>query len=286
MGISVFASDEKEPKIVENNEQNSILVKIEEDDYSSKANKSNFIGVHYTKSNNKWRTQRRSKNEKKMIYNGTYKDEETAARASDTVARKLIASGEKGHKLNFLDDDTEVNPETERENYFGVRYNKQRQTWCASRWSKGINKTFHNGTYKDEETAAHASDTLARKLIANGEKGHTLNYPDDETVVYREKTSNYIGVSYITRDSIWRAERWSKIGNKVVYNGSYKDEKTAAHASDTLARKLIENGEKGHKLNFPDDDTEVRLESQKRKRKRPANFENSQKCGRLLDKFE
>merc|ERR1712098_944913 len=106
---------------------------------------------------------------------------------SDTLARKLIANGEKGHKFNFPDDKTEVYPETEREKYFGLFYNNRDARWCACRYSKNEKKNFHNGRYKDEETAAHASDTLARKLIANGEKGHQLNFPDDGTEVYPEK---------------------------------------------------------------------------------------------------
>merc|ERR1712098_361031 len=101
----------------------------------------------------------------------------------------------------------------------------------------------------DEETAAHASDTLARKLVANGEKGHKLNFPDEHTEVYPEEvkvSSNFIGVTYSKRDARWVAQRRSKNEKKVVHNGTYKDEETAAHASDTLARKLIANGEKGH----------------------------------------
>ena len=39
--------------------------------------------------------------------------------------------------------------------------------------------------------------------------------------------------------------------------GSYKNEEMAAYASDALAKKLMDNGEKTHKLNFPDDNTEV-----------------------------
>ena len=45
--------------------------------------------------------------------------------------------------------------------------------------------------------------------------------------------------------------------NKVVYYGLYDNEQTAAHASDTLARQLMKNGELNLKLNFPDDNTEV-----------------------------
>ena len=74
--------------------------------------------------------------------------------------------------------------------YFGVGYYKRTETWVAQRHSKIKNKTFHNGYYKDEETAAHASDTLARKLIENGEKDHKLNFPDDHTEVYAEVTGN------------------------------------------------------------------------------------------------
>jgi len=126
-----------------------------------------------------------------------------------------------------------------------------------------------NGFYNDEETAAHASDTLARKLMKNGEKGHRLNFPDDETEVYPEKTlsSQYIGVSYNVKRSRWRAYRRSKPESKTAYNGSYKNEEMAAHASDNLARKLMASGEYGHKLNFPNDCTELFAESH-RKRKR------------------
>ena len=46
----------------------------------------------------------------------------------------------------------------------------------------------YNGRYDNEETAAHASDTLARKLMSNGEQGHKLNFPDDDTKVFPEVT--------------------------------------------------------------------------------------------------
>merc|ERR1712098_630264 len=100
-------------------------------------------------------------------------------------------------------------------------------------------------------------DTLARKFLANGEKGHKLNFPGDNTEMY---TENYIGVIFQKRDLTWRVMRWSKSGKKNICNGTYKNEETAAHASDTLARKLIASGEKGHKLNFSYDDTDVHPE--------------------------
>ena len=135
-----------------------------------------------------------------------------------------------------------------------------------------------NGSYDNEVTAAHASDTLARKLIANSEEGHNLNFPNDDSEVFPEKvtqrqksyfknyncltfektfSSQFVGVVYDATTSKWRANRKSKHEKKTVCNGCYDNEETAAHASDTLARKLTVNGEQGHKLNFPNDDSEV-----------------------------
>merc|ERR1712098_38670 len=104
------------------------------------------------------------------------------------------------------------------------------------------------GHYDDEETAARASDTLARKLMKNGEQTLKLNFPEDDTEVYQEKkktSSKFIGVikSFNKKESNWRAERWSKSENKTLFNGHHDDEETAAHASDTLARKLMKSGE-------------------------------------------
>jgi len=67
--------------------------------------------VSYNKKESKWRVQRRSKSENNVLSNGCYDNEETAARASDTLARKLIKSGEQNHKLNFPDDHNEVRAE-------------------------------------------------------------------------------------------------------------------------------------------------------------------------------
>merc|ERR1712098_438696 len=163
----------------------------------------------------------------------------------------------------------------------GVTYNKRDAIWRAQRWGKNENKTVYNGhNYKDEKTAAYASDILARKLITNGEKGHKINFPDDDIGVFSKKKTNYIGVGYNKRGKKWRAQRYSKNEHKQIFNGCYKDEETAAHASDTLARKLIATGDKGHKLNFPDD-----TENQTNKRKRPKDFQTSQSYGISLDKF-
>merc|ERR1712098_328586 len=86
-----------------------------------------------------------------------------------------------------------------------------------------------------------------------------------------KKSSKFIGVSYHKYLLKWKAYRWSKNEKKVAGNGLYKDEETAARASDTVARKLMKNGERKLRLNFPDEHTEVYPENQK-KRKRPKEY--------------
>merc|ERR1712098_275788 len=241
-------------------------------EYDKKTTTSEYIGVTYR--NLKWHVQRYNKNEKKNVYYGSYDNEETAAHASDTLARKFMTKGEQGHKLNFPDDHTEVHHEEkiQTSEHIGVRYRNSK--WYAQRWSKNEKKLVYYGCHDNEETAAHASDTLARELLDNGEQGHKLNFIDDQIEVHPEKifTSQYIGVTY--NNSKWHAQRWSKNEKTNVYYGSCENEETAAHASDTLARILMSKGEQGHKLNFPDDHTEVQPKFQKKKRKRHHNFQD------------
>merc|ERR1712058_217688 len=99
--------------------------------------------------------QRRNKN-KKDVYNGYYDDEETAAHASDTLARNLMNTGEQNHRLNFPDDHIEVHPKQFTSKFIGVSYYEKKSKWYAQRWSKGGNVRMYNGCYDDEETAAHA----------------------------------------------------------------------------------------------------------------------------------
>merc|ERR1712098_785279 len=151
--------------------ENSIVVKIEEDGHAKVNKKSVYFGVTFDGNTSNWKAQRRSKSENKILYNGHYDDEETAAHASDTLARKLMKNGEQNHKLNFPDDDTEVYPQKKRTSsaYIGVSYIGSYKTWNVQRCSKAENKMVCNGSYKAEKTAAHASDALARKLMVNGE---------------------------------------------------------------------------------------------------------------------
>jgi len=275
--IAGHASDTLARKLMENGEQEHKLnfPGDHTEMHPETTFTSEYIGVSYI--NLKWRVARWSKNEKKKIYYGWYDNKETAAHASEPLTRKLMENGEQSHKLNFPDDHTEVHPEEkiQTSEYIGVTYRDLK--WRVRRWSKNEKKNFFNGSYDNEKTAAHASDTLARKLMTKGEKGHKLNFPDDHFEVHAEEkiqTSEYIGVRY--KLSKWLAQRWSKNEKKMVHYGSYDNEETAAHASDTLARKLMTKGEQGHKLNFPDVHIEMHPEKfQKKKRKRHDNFQDN-----------
>merc|ERR1712098_785458 len=114
-------------------------------------------------------------------------DEETAAHASDTLARNLMKNGEQNFEINFSDNDAEVYPGRSSSRYIGVSYSKVTRQWQVKRWSKSEKKQAHNGWYRDENTAAHASDSLARTLMASGEQNHKLNFPDDIREVFPEK---------------------------------------------------------------------------------------------------
>jgi hypothetical protein len=253
---------------------------VENDTKPSRESK--YIGAIYKQTKSKWEAHRWSTNEKKLVYRGYYNNEETAARASDNLARNLMKNGEKGHMLNFPDDDTEVSvdEETVSSIYFGVHRLKRNNPWTARRWSKKKRKMMYNGTnYKDEEAAAYASDTLARKLMECGEHHHKLNFPENYIEVNaKQKFSKYIGVYYQQKRKTWQTQRYSRNEKKNVCYGYYKNEEIAAHASDTLARKLIANGERGHMFNFPNDDTEVHREKKNRfyrgqLQRKPVNME-------------
>merc|ERR1712098_778689 len=115
-------------------------------------------------------TRRWSKSENKKLFNGHYDNEETAARASDTLARQLMKNGEQTLKLNFPEDQTEIYKQEKKTSskFIGVSFNRTKSKWGVQRQSN--NKTLFNGRYDDEETAARASDTLARKLMKSGEQ--------------------------------------------------------------------------------------------------------------------
>jgi hypothetical protein len=153
----------------------------------------------------------------------------------------LISRGEQGHKLNFseeADEDLHFEP-------IGVAYDTNREKWRAYRWSSKERKKIEHGWYSDEETAAHASDYLARKLIADGSQGHELNFPD----------TNETFVPYIKAQAMFPDDYAEVYPEKP--DDYFKDAKTEALASDTLAKQLLKNYDYGNKLIFPEDDTEV-----------------------------
>jgi hypothetical protein len=96
------------------------------------------------------------------------------------------------------DEHAKIHKKEKSSKYIGVTFNVKARKWYVKRQSKHEKKVIDNGCYENEETAARASDNLARKLMENSKQKLKLNFPDDNIEVYQEKskTSKYIGVSY------------------------------------------------------------------------------------------
>jgi hypothetical protein len=111
-------------------------------------------------------------------------------------------------------------------------------------------------TKNEAESTAKSLENIKEKLTENP----ILVKIEEDECAKGKTASDFIGVTYNMyegRTPKWRAQRWNKSEKKKYYNGYYDDEKTAARASDTLARTLMKRSDQNLKLNFPDDETEV-----------------------------
>jgi hypothetical protein len=169
----------------------------------------------------------------------------------------------------------------------GVSWHRQRRKWTAEIHYDG--KVQHLGCFDDEHEAARVVDTAARRL--RGEDAHggrsggrnwwRLNFPTDREVKRaqdrgallteedkaaaaaaseRQGPSEFVGVSWNKQCRKWEAR--IKFDGKIQHLGRFDDEREAATAFDTAARRM--RGEDAHggrsgrpgrqlRLNFPSD---------------------------------
>jgi hypothetical protein len=169
--------------------------------------------------------------------------------------------------------------------FVGVSWFKKNHRWAATISHDG--KKQHLGYFDDEQEAAQAVDTAARLL--RGEDAHggrsgkgnwlRLNFPTEEEVKraqergallteedkaaaaaasHRQGPSKFVGVCWNKESRKWKAEITHD--GKQQYLGYFADEREAARAVDTAARRL--RGEDAHggrcsqgkqwlRLNFP-----------------------------------
>jgi hypothetical protein len=164
----------------------------------------------------------------------------------------------------------------------GVHWAKVNRKWVAE-----INhdrKRQHLGYFDDEREAARAFDTAARRLRGDDAHGgragtnwNCLNFPTEEEVKRAKERgallteedkrvaaaaseqqgpSEFVGVHWRKVSRKWKAE--IRYSGKEHYLGYFDDEREAARAFDTAARRLRGDGAHGgrpgtkwHRLNFP-----------------------------------
>jgi hypothetical protein len=274
---------------------------------SERQGPSKFVGV--SREYRKWRAQISHDGKRQNL--GCFDDEHEAARAVDTVARRL--RGEHAHggqtiggghtwRLNFP---TEGEVKTAKDRgavltaedratvttalgppgpsaFVGVHWNKAHRKWGAN--IRHDRKQQHLGFFNDERDAARAVDTAARRLRGDNAHGGRvgvrwlrLNFPTEgeaksakarRAVLTAEDRaaaaaagecqgpSEFVGVGWGKRDRKWRA--MLSHNGKQQHQGCFDDERDAARAVDTAARRLrgedAHGGRAGthwHRLNFP-----------------------------------
>ena len=167
--------------------------------------------------------------------------------------------------------------------FVGVTWEKRNRNWCAR--IKHDGKHLYLGRFDDERVAARAFDTAARLRRGDGAHGglsgtqwNRLNFPTEEEVKRaRERgalltaedkrvvaavaselqgPSAFVGVSWDTKGRKWQAKIMHDRKQHVL--GHFDDERVAARAFDTAARRL--RGDDAHggragrnwlRLNFP-----------------------------------
>jgi hypothetical protein len=155
---------------------------------------SEFVGVHWHKTYRRWEVQ--LSHDGKQQYLGGFDDEYEAACAFDTGARRLrgddahgtISAGTRWRRLNFPTE-LEMTRATTRgmpdkagavaSEFVGVSWNKAARKWSSSISHEG--KMQQLGCFVDEQQAAYAFDTAARRLRGDGAHSGRLrvNFPTE-----------------------------------------------------------------------------------------------------------
>ena len=234
---------------------------------SERQGPSKFVGVSWNKLERKWKAQ--FNHDGKRQYLGCFDDEQQAARAVDTAARRLRGEdahggrsggiGKQWRRLNFptegeveraqergmltVEDMAATAAASEQQGpskFVGVSWYKNSRKWTAQ--IKHDGKQQHLGSFDDEQEAARAVDTVARRLRGEdahggraGKKWHRLNFPIEEEVKRAQKR----GVLLTEEDT---AEILADVGQSGGVSREQKD-KNAAYNRKSYAKKKAEQAQ-------------------------------------------
>ena len=209
---------------------------------------SNYLGVVFIKSSNRWSS--RIRIDGKLTFISNSDSEMVAAVQHDlyvienSLDRKLNFTSEELEKLlNLYNIEFKVKNKDKTSNYYGVSFNSKSNRWNSQVWLNG--KPTHIGSYLNECDAAVSYN---KYIISN-----KLNFKLNDVDILREiiqskylvKRGKYFGVTYKKSNKKYQA--LIRLNSKTKHIGYYSTEIEAAKAYD----EFIITNNISKSINFP-----------------------------------
>jgi len=213
--------------------KNPTIIHITSDEISKQSqNKtSQYFGVYWNKDARKWTAQLWHK--KKQYYGGLFENEKEAAMNVNLLCDKFEIE-RKNPTINIKVDAIPKQFRNKSSQYWGVSWNKDARKWKAQ--LNHNKKQYYGGLFENEEQAAMKSNLLCDKMEIE-RKNPTINIKLDEIhQQFRNKTSQYSGVSWHKITRKWQARL--DHNKKQYYDGSFENEEQAAMRVNLLCDKF------------------------------------------------
>ncbi|KAG1657236.1 hypothetical protein FOA52_000439 [Chlamydomonas sp. UWO 241] len=252
---------------------------------------SHFVGVSWSKVRSAWRAQLQDPQAKRSQYIGTYSSEEDAVRAYDCAVVQAHGTDTKRNFPSKTITELPATLDEERKRRsssqcIGVTWRKDSSSWRAQLRDPKTKRSRHIGNYASEadaartydfaavrargpetkrsrrieayaseEDAARAYDCAAVQAHGPGAKrnfpGENISEPPVSKGEERKRSSSYVGVSWQSTSSSWRAQLPAPQTKRSRHIGHFPSEEDAARAYDFAVAQA--HG-LGAKRNFPGED--------------------------------